>query len=58
MLLELVSTRGKGTNTASPGKKPPTTTCPFLSPTPGLVPEPPGQVAEEGEVLGQEQRDG
>lgn len=32
--------------------------CPSLLLAPGLVPEPPGQVAEEGEVLGQEQCDG
>lgn len=32
--------------------------CPSLLPAPGLVPEPPGQMAEEGEVLGQEQCDG
>lgn len=32
--------------------------CPSLSPAAGLVPEPPGQMAEEGEVLGQEQCDG
>lgn len=37
---------------------PPPKKCPFLLPTPGVVPEPPGQMAEEGEVLGQEQRDG
>lgn len=36
----------------------PKTPCPALSPAPGLVPEPPSQMAEEGEVLGQEQRDG
>lgn len=31
---------------------------PFLLPFAGVVPEPPGQMAEAGEVLGQEQRDG
>lgn len=44
----------KGTDTPSP----PTNLCSFLLPAPGLVPEPPGQMAEEGEVLGQEQCDG
>lgn len=32
--------------------------CSSLLLAPGLVPEPPGQMAEEGEVLGQEQCDG
>lgn len=45
---------GRGLTDLLPTKNP----CPSLSSTPGLVPEPPGQMAEAGEVLGQEQRDG